>query len=157
MKKIALALFFLPLLAQAELVQQFKSPSFNGQNWSSHVLTIDSIEKARKDNIESQKKSEEAKLLAESQNTPLARFMSLFTSQVYAQLASQLSTNLFQNKCNGADGLPIAGCINPNSGVFSLDGNTITWVKTDKDVTLTVVDKAGTVTVVKVPIASFGF
>lgn len=157
MKKIALALFFLPLLAQAELVQQFKSPSFNGQNWSSHVLTIDSIEKARKDNIESQKKSEEAKLLAESQNTPLARFMSLFTSQVYAQLASQLSTNLFQNKCNGADGLPIAGCINPNSGVFSLDGNTITWIKTDKDVTLTVVDKAGTVTVVKVPIASFGF
>jgi len=157
MKKIALALFFLPLLAQAELVQQFKSPSFNGQNWSSHVLTIDSIEKARKDNIESQKKSEEAKLLAEAQNTPLARFMSLFTSQVYAQLASQLSTNLFQNKCQGADGLAIPGCVNPSSGVFSLDGNTITWVKTDKDVTLTVVDKAGTVTVVKVPIASFGF
>lgn len=157
MKKIALALFFLPFLAQAELVQQFKSPSFNGQNWSSHVLTIDSIEKARKDNIDSQKKSEEARLLAESQNTPLARFMSLFTSQVYAQLASQLSTNLFQNKCNGADGLPIAGCVNPTNGVFSLDGNTITWIKTDKDVTLTVVDKAGTVTVVKVPIASFGF
>lgn len=157
MKKIALALFFLPLLAQAELVQQFKSPSFNGQNWSSHVLTIDSIEKARKDNLESQKKSEEAKLLAEAQNTPLARFMSLFTSQVYAQLASQLSTNLFQNKCQGADGLAIPGCVNPSSGVFSLDGNTITWVKTDKDVTLTVVDKAGTVTVVKVPIASFGF
>jgi Type VIII secretion system (T8SS), CsgF protein len=157
MKKIALALLLIPTLVHAELVQQFKSPSFNGQNWSSHVLTIDSIEKARKDNIESQKKSEEAKLLAEAQNTPLARFMSLFTSQVYAQLASQLSTNLFQNKCQGADGLAIPGCVNPSSGVFSLDGNTITWVKTDKDVTLTVVDKAGTVTVVKVPIASFGF
>lgn len=157
MKKIALALLLIPTFVHAELVQQFKSPSFNGQNWSSHVLTIDSIEKARKDNIESQKKSEEARLLAESQNTPLARFMSLFTSQVYAQLASQLSTNLFQNKCNGADGLPIAGCINPSSGVFTLDGNTITWVKTDKDVTLTVVDKAGTVTTVRVPIASFGF
>jgi len=157
MKKIALVLLLIPTLVHAELVQQFKSPSFNGQNWSSHVLTIDSIEKARKDNIESQKKSEEAKLLAEAQNTPLARFMSLFTSQVYAQLASQLSTNLFQNKCQGADGLAIPGCVNPSSGVFSLDGNTITWVKTDKDVTLTVVDKAGTVTVVKVPIASFGF
>ncbi|NDG79995.1 MAG: hypothetical protein EBX47_11350 [Synechococcaceae bacterium WB8_1B_057] len=66
MKKIALALLLLPSLACAELVQQFKSPSFNGQNWSSHVLTIDSIERARKDNIESQKKSEEAKLLAEA-------------------------------------------------------------------------------------------
>lgn len=149
--------FMMPLAVQAELVQQFKSPSFNGQNWSSHVLTIDSIEKARKDNLESQKKSEEARLLAEAQNTPLARFMSLFTSQVYAQLASQLSTNLFQNKCQGADGLAIPGCVNPTSGVFSLDGNTITWIKTDKDVTLTVVDKAGTVTTVRVPIASFGF
>ena len=157
MKKILTILALMPLMAQAELVQQFKSPSFNGQNWSSHVLTIDSIERARRDNIESQKKSEEAKLLAEAQNTPLARFMSLFTSQVYAQLASQLSTNLFQNKCNGADGLPIAGCLNPTSGVFTLDGNTITWVKTDKDVTLTVVDEAGTVTTVRVPIASFGF
>lgn len=156
MKKIALALLIVPTMASAELVQQFKSPSFNGQNWSSHVLTIDSIEKSRKDNIESQRKSEEARLLAESQNTPLARFMSLFTSQVYAQLASQLSTNLFQNKCAGTDG-PIPGCVNPNSGVFTLDGNTITWVKSDKDVTLTVVDKAGTVTTVRVPIASFGF
>jgi len=100
MKYIWALAFIIPFTVQAELVQQFKSPSFNGQNWSSHVLTIDSIEKARKDNIESQKKSEEAKLLAESQNTPLARFMSLFTSQVYAQLASQLSTNLFQNMSN---------------------------------------------------------
>lgn len=157
MRKIAIVLCFLPTLVYAELVQQFKSPAFNGQNWSSHVLTIDSIERARKDNIESQKKSEEARLLAEAQNTPLARFMSLFTSQVYAQLASQLSTNLFQNKCQGADGLAIPGCVNPSSGVFTLDGNTITWVKSDKDVTLTVVDKAGTVTTVKVPIASFGF
>ena len=157
MKYVWALAFMMPLVVQAELVQQFKSPSFNGQNWSSHVLTIDSIEKARKDNLESQKKSEEARLLAEAQNTPLARFMSLFTSQVYAQLASQLSTNLFQNKCQGADGLAIPGCVNPTSGVFSLDGNTITWIKTDKDVTLTVVDKAGTVTTVRVPIASFGF
>lgn len=143
--------------SQAELVQQFKSPSFNGVNWSSHALTIDSIEKARKDNIEGQKKAEEARLLAEAQNTPLARFMSLFTSQVYAQLASQLSTNLFANKCAGADGIAIPGCVNPVTGVFTLDGNTITWTKSDKDVTLTVVDKMGTVTTVKVPIASFGF
>ena len=87
MKKILTILALMPIVAQAELVQQFKSPAFNGQNWSSHVLTIDSIERARKDNIESQKKSEEAKLLAEAQNTPLARLMSLFTSQDYAQLS----------------------------------------------------------------------
>jgi Type VIII secretion system (T8SS), CsgF protein len=156
-KLIGLCLLFSITSANAELVQQFKSPSFNGINWSSHVLTIDSVEKARRDNIESQKKSEEARLLAEAQNTPMARFISLFTSQVYAQIASQLSTNLFANKCAGADGMSIPGCVNPTSGVFTLDGNTITWVKSDKEVTLTVVDKAGTVTKVTVPIASFGF
>lgn len=154
---ITLLCVLIPTVASAELVQQFKNPAFNGQNWSSHVLTVESIEKARKDNLESQKKSEAAAAEAALLNTPLNRFMSLFTSQVYAQLASQLSTNLFQTKCQGPDGLAIPGCINPSSGIFSLDGNTITWVKTDKDVTLTVVDKAGTVTTVRVPIASFGF
>jgi Type VIII secretion system (T8SS), CsgF protein len=145
------------IIAHAELTQQFKSPSFNGQNWSSHVLTLESIERSRQDNILSQQKSEAARLAAEAANTPLSRFMSLFTSQVYAQLASQLSTNLFQNKCAGPDGLAIPGCINPTSGIFTLDGNTITWFKTDKEVILTVVDAKGTITKVSVPIASFGF
>ena len=145
------------IIAHAELTQQFKSPSFNGQNWSSHVLTLESIERSRQDNILSQQKSEAARLAAEAANTPLSRFMSLFTSQVYAQLASQLSTNLFQNKCAGPDGLAIPGCINPTSGIFTLDGNTITWIKTDKEVILTVVDAKGTITKVSVPIASFGF
>jgi len=38
-----------------------------------------------------------------------------------------------------------------------LDGNTVTWQKTSSAVKLTVVDNAGTVTVVDVPIASFSF
>jgi hypothetical protein len=83
--------------------------------------------------------------------------MSLFQSQVYAQLATQLSNNLFQNRCNGTDGMPIEGCVNPTTGVFNLDGNTVTWNKSTSAVTLTVVDSKGTVTTVTVPIASFAF
>ena len=79
----------------AELVQQFKNPAFSGIGFSSHVLTIDSIEKSRRDAIEADKKSAIAKAEAELLNTPLNRFMSLFQSQVYAQLATQLSNNLF--------------------------------------------------------------
>jgi Type VIII secretion system (T8SS), CsgF protein len=156
-KILGLCFLLCASVAQADLVQQFKSPSFNGVNWSSHVLTIESIEKGRRDNIDAQKKAELAALEAAAQNTPLARFMNLFTTQVYAQLANQLSTNLFANRCSGMDGAAIPGCVNPSSGVFTLDGNTITWVKSKDDVTLTVVDKLGTVTTVKVPIASFGF
>ena len=143
--------------AHAELVQQFKNPAFSGIGYSSHVLTIDSIEKSRKDAIEADKKSAIAKAEADLLNTPLNRFMSLFQSQVYAQLATQLSNNLFTNKCAAADGTAILGCVNPTTGNFLLDGNTVTWSKANDKVTLTVVDANGTVTTVIVPIASFSF
>jgi len=144
-------------IVNAELVHQFKNPAFSGIGFSSHVLTIDSIEKSRKDAIEADKKSAIAKAEAELLNTPLNRFMSLFQSQVYAQLSTQLSNNLFTNKCSAADGSAIPGCVNPTTGNFVLDGNTVTWVKANDKVTLTVVDAKGTVTTVVVPIASFSF
>ena len=159
MKKIlvTLSLFLSASMSQAELVQQFKNPAFSGIGFSSHVLTIDSIEKSRKDAIEADKKSAIAKAEAELLNTPLNRFMSLFQSQIYAQLATQLSNNLFTNKCAAADGTSIPGCVNPTTGTFALDGNTVTWAKANDKVTLTVVDAKGNKTTVVVPIASFSF
>ena len=159
MKKIlvSLSLCVSATVSQAELVQQFKNPAFSGVGFSSHVLTIDSIEKSRRDAIEADKKSAIAKAEAELLNTPLNRFMSLFQSQIYAQLATQLSNNLFTNKCAAADGTAIPGCVNPTTGNFLLDGNTVTWSKANDKVTLTVVDAKGTVTTVIVPIASFSF
>ena len=159
MKKIlvTLSLSVCATLSQAELVQQFKNPAFSGIGFSSHVLTIDSIEKSRRDAIEADKKSAIAKAEAELLNTPLNRFMSLFQSQIYAQLATQLSNNLFTNKCAAADGTAIPGCVNPTTGTFVLDGNTVTWAKANDKVTLTVVDVKGTRTTVVVPIASFSF
>lgn len=156
-KTIATICVLMASASHAELVHQFKNPSFNGVGYSSHVLTIDSIEKSRRDSIEADKKAAIAKAEAELLNTPLNRFMSLFQSQVYAQLATQLSNNLFQNKCAAADGGTIPGCVNPTTGNFILDGNTVTWSKASDKVTLTVVDAKGTVTTVVVPIASFSF
>jgi hypothetical protein len=46
---VALATLLSVTSAQAELVQQFKNPAFSGAGWSSHALTIDSIEKSRRD------------------------------------------------------------------------------------------------------------
>ena len=143
------SLLLLPLLmsspAQADpIVQQFKSPSFNGYGWSSHVQSIDSQDRSREQAIRDAEAAKAALVKAEASNTPLAKFMALFTSQVYAQLATQLSNNLF------AEG-------SAQQGVFNLDGNTISYVKTGTSVTLTVVDKLGNTTVVTVPIATFAF
>jgi hypothetical protein len=156
-KILALVLGLCSVGVHAELVHQFKNPAFSGIGFSSHILTIESIEKSRRDAIESEKRGAEQALINAQQNTPLARFMSLFQSQVYAQLSTQLSNNLFQNRCAASDGGTIPGCVNPSTGNFMLDGNTVTWQKTVNSVKLTVVDNAGTVTVVDVPIASFSF
>jgi hypothetical protein len=154
---VTLSLLLCATVSQAELVHQFKNPAFSGIGFSSHVLTIDSIEKSRRDAIEADKKAAISKAEAELLNTPLNRFMGLFQSQVYAQLATQLSNNLFTNRCAAADGTAIPGCVNPDTGNFVLDGNTVTWRKANDKVTLTVVDAKGTVTTVVVPIASFSF
>jgi len=161
MKKILTSMGFVLILAStsvnAELVQQFKDPTFSGNGWSTQVLTLQQMEKAQKDSIEAQATAQQAAITAAAQNTPLAKFMSLFESQVYAQLATQLSNNLFQNNCKAADGSAVAGCVSPSTGTFTLDGNTVTWVKQTNQVQLTVVDVSGTKTVVSVPIASFAF
>lgn len=147
MRKILLLLPMALLSSQAKadpIVQSFKSPSFNGYGWSSHVQSIDSQERSRKQAIEDAAAAKLALAKAEAANTPLAKFMALFTSQVYAQLATQLSNNLF------AEG-------SAQQGTFNLDGNVVSYVKTGTEVTLTVVDAAGNTTVVTVPIATFAF
>jgi hypothetical protein len=146
MKK-SLLLMALLISSQAKadpIVQQFKSPSFNGYGWSQHVQSIDAQERSREQAIRDAEAARVALAKAEASNTPLAKFMALFTSQVYAQLATQLSNNLF------AEG-------SAQQGMFNLDGNTISYVKTGTSVTLTVVDKFGNTTVVTVPIATFAF
>jgi len=157
LRMLAIAAVFACATANAELVQYFRDPTFSGNGWSTQVLTLQQMEKAQKESIQAKKDAEAAAIKSEAANTPMARFMSLFQSQVYAQLATQLSNNLFQNNCKGADGSAVAGCVSPTTGTFSLDGNTVTWLKQSNNVQLTVVDSAGTKTVVTVPIASFAF
>ena len=48
---------------------KFKSPSFSGINQSSHYLTIENIEKTRRDAIEAQKKADAKALKAEDERT----------------------------------------------------------------------------------------
>ena len=145
-KILSLSTVLLSSSAYADpIVQSFKSPSFSGYGWSQHVQSVRSMEEAGKQANENAIAAEKAAAAAAAANTPLAKFVSLFTSQVYAQLATQLSNNLFAE-----------GGTN-NAGNFVLDGNTISYIKNSGNVTLTVVDKAGNTTVVTVPIATFAF
>jgi len=141
-----LSLFCLATPAKADpIVQQFKDPAFSGYGWSTHALQVEAAQEAHKQSNDNALAAERSAAAAAAANTPLAKFVALFTSQVYAQLATQLSNNLF------------AGGSTEKAGTFVLDGNTISYVKNDVNVTLTVVDKTGNQTVVTVPIATFAF
>lgn len=129
---ISVAMLMTSTVTHAELVQQFKDPTFSGQGWASHVLTIEQMRQGAKSAQESKAAAEKAKIEAEAANTPLAKFMSLFTGQVYSQLATQLTNNLFKECAVGAT------C---NSGSFMVtDVQQIRWIKSGNNVTLTVYD-----------------
>jgi hypothetical protein len=160
-KTIALLGLVLATGAHAELVQQFSNPTFSGIGWASHVLTIEQMRQGAKSAQESKAASEKAAAEAASANTPLAKFMSLFTGQVYSQLATQLTNNLFKE----------CVAVNPqqclNGEFLVAETQKIIWQKAGGQVTLTVYDgkkEGNTVTwnsaytqQVIVPISSFSF
>lgn len=127
-----------------QITHKFKSPSFNGINTSSHYLTIENQEFNRKQTIKDEIKAaiEEAK--RDKENSTVQRFIRNFESRVYAELSRQLIANLF-------------GETPSDSGIISLEGNTIEY-STDGDfLTLRITEADGTVTVITIPIGSFTF
>ena len=142
------SLLLLALLASncyaSDLVYQFKNPSFSGQNAGSQWLTIDNQEASRRKTIQDKL---EAKLKAEADataNSILNRFMNNLQSRIYSQLAQQLTNNLF-------------GQMGDQSGSFSLEGNTIDYVKNSDTITLTITDPKGSVTKITIPTTGFKF
>lgn len=128
----------------SELVHQFNSPSFSGQGYSTHVLTIETIEAQRKQKLKDEAKAAEAKAEQAAKNTNLAKFLVNVESRIYAQLSKQLADAMF------AEG----GATN---GTMDFQGTNISWVKTGTDVTLTITEGNGNRTDITVPLASFAF
>jgi hypothetical protein len=166
MKQIILAFtaVLLTSTANAELIQQFKNPTFSGQGWASHVLTVEQMRQSAKNSVDSTAASDKAAIDAAAQNTPLAKFMALFTGQVYSQLATQLTNNLFK-ECAAGGG---ASC--RNGDFMVTETQQIKWAKPDgsNTVTLSVYDgkkdSNGTFVAnekptqtITVPVSSFNF
>ena len=143
-KKVLIVSLLLVSSAHAELVQQFRSPAFNGINYSGHVQTIENTEKTRREAIENAKLQAAKDAAAAANNTNLAKFLNNFESRVYAQLSSQLVANLFGE--------------NPkNTGTVTIEGNTISFSKSGDELSLTVVGADGSVTQIVIPIGQFKF
>ncbi len=141
---ILLFLFMISGSNASEIVFDFDSPSFSGQGKSSHYLTIENIEKTRKDAIKAADKAAKEKAEQDAKNTAIAKFKANLESRFYTALAKQITTNVF-----GADGLQ------QDSGTFTspIGGEVVTWTTPSGtgNVTITVTETDGTVTSFTMP------
>ena len=122
----------------------FKSPSFNGIGYSSHVLTIENQEHSRREQVRKEIQSAIDKAAAEAKSTNLNKFLNNLESRIYAQISQNLATAMFADN-------------NSNSGTLNFEGNTIAWTKDASSVYLTVTDLVGNTTQITVPLGQFQF
>jgi hypothetical protein len=127
-----------------EIVFKFKSPSFNGNNTSSHYLTIQKQAFNRKEALKAEIKALQDEIERDKENTTLARFVRNLESRIYAQLSRQLVENLF-------------GEMPSDSGILELEGNTIEYNVVDGIITLIITDSDGNSTTISLPIGTFTF
>ena len=149
MKKIITILLAICLCSSAgasELTFGFGSPSFSGQGKSSHYLTVENIEKTRKDAVKAAEKAAADKVKEDAKNTAIAKFKANLEARFYTALAKQITDNVF-----GTDGLQ------QDSGTFTspLGGEVITWTTTstgtNDTVTVVITESDGTVTTFTMP------
>lgn len=141
-----LGLFLLPFVVYGAPLPDFtfKSPAFNGQGYSSHVLTIENQEQTRRKAVEDRIQSELDKAAADAKNTNLQKFLNNLESRIYAQISQNLATAMF---ANGGS----------TSGTLNFEGNTIFWTKDSTSVYLTVTDTVGNNTQITIPLGQFQF
>jgi len=130
----------------SELTFDFDSPSFSGEGKSSHYLTVENIEKTRKDAIKAAEKAAADKVIADKKALAVNKFKANLEARFYTALAKQITDNVF-----GSDGLQ------QDSGTFTspIGGEVITWTTTSGQspdtVTVVITETDGTVTTYTLP------
>ena len=104
----------------SSLVYTFNSPSFSGIGQSSHYLTIENLEKSRKQAIIDKADAEQRRLDNELKNTAIEVFRRNLESLFYSNLASQILDNIFGEDTD-----------QQNDGQTVIGGYKVVWTSTD--------------------------
>ena len=107
-------------LMASQLTFQFHSPSFSGIGQSSHYLTIENLEKSRKDAIIAKADAEQRRLDNELKNTAIEIFRRNLESLFYSNLATQILDNIFGEDTD-----------QQNDGQTIIGGYKVVWTSTD--------------------------
>ena len=117
---IFLGLWWVDTVWGSPYVFQFHSPSFSGVGQSSHYLTIENLEKSRKQALIDKAEAEERRLDNELKNTAIEVFRRNLESMFYTSLAGQIIDNIF-----GEDG------DKQNDGRTTIGDYLVIWTSTD--------------------------
>ena len=161
MKKLIaiLVTIILTTICQAsELTFGFKNPAFSGQGYSTHVLSIEQLQFQRAEAVKDDATAAEKAAARAASNTTLAKFVTNVESRIFANLSKQMVDNMFGTNCDEDPDTVAIEC--PPDGQATLpDGSIVKWVRDDtlETITLTVIDAAGGITQLIVPVGDFKF
>ena len=96
----------------SELTHEFKNPSFSGQGYSTHVLSIEQLQFQRKKEAKEKAEALQRQIARDAAQETLAKFLKNVESRIYANLSKNLVDSMFSN-----DG--------SNTGTASIEGATI--------------------------------
>ena len=146
-KKTLLVLTYIALcnsLLASEMTHEFKNPSFSGNGYSSHVLSMEQLRFTRKKERKEKLESAAAQAIRDAKNNTVKKFLVNVESRIYAQLSKQLVDNMF-------------GEGSATSGTSTIEGNVIYWEKIDGVISIRITETDGTVTTMSVPVGDFAF
>ncbi len=142
---LVLIMIALPANSQPLADYSFKSPSFNGIGYSSHMLTIENLEHTRHEQIKKEIQAGLDKIANEAKSTNLSKFLNNLESRIYAQISQNVATAMFAGGSS-------------TTGTIDFEGSIISWIKNGtSSISLTVQDVTGTQTTVEIPLGQFIF
>lgn len=129
--------------AIAQEAYDFDNPSFSGQGFSQHVLTLEQLTQKNEQAIEERERAAAEALQREIDNSNLNKFLNNVEARIYAEMSKQLVDAIFGD--------------NPQeSGTIELGGNTIDFYNDGVNIYLTVTDQYGNSTEITLPFGTLG-
>lgn len=139
----------------ADLVHQFSSPAFSGNGYSTHVLTIDQLERQRDTENKDAAQAALDKAERDRKSTNIYKFQNNLESRIYAQLSKQIADSLFGESCSGASASSCDSAWTESETPF---GDVIKWKRESDIIYVEIYDSNGDLaSEFQTPVGDFAF
>ena len=155
--RILLILLLSQVSQASSLSFGFANPSFSGNGFSTHALSIGQLEFNRQKEIDEDAAAVISKAERDEKNSVMNKFITNVESRIYATLSKQLVENMF-GICSQVE-IDAETCTVTTTGTATYMGAVMVWTRDDVNntITLTITQPDGTETEIIVPIKGFGF